>query len=97
MTNYIDDIDFIHVTPEIIQDITRIHDQLNRTTGKFTQEEILDMFMKDETLNIDARLIASENVEDSFSNSSRGALEFTHGVCAYLRAALVRLNKKIEQ
>lgn len=97
MTNYTDDIDFIHITPAIIQDVTRIRDELNRATGKFTKEGILNLFMKDETLNIDARLIASDNVEDAFYNYPKGATESTHVVCACLRVSILVMTKKMEQ
>lgn len=67
-----------------IADIKRIGDMLNRTTGKYTEVEIIALFIEDEAYSEDARLIALEDTQRAFSRSWKGAYEFTHGVVAHL-------------
>lgn len=79
----------------LISNLTRIETLLNRTTGKYTEVETIDLFVNDETFTEEARLIAVEAVNGAYSGSWKGPYEFTHGTCGYLRVEVARLRKQL--
>jgi hypothetical protein len=68
----------------LIADVESIASALNRTTGKYTEAEMVALFIDDESYSEEARLIAAEDTKRAFSRSWKGSYEFTHGVVAHL-------------
>ena len=68
----------------LIEDVESIASILNRITGKYTESEIIGLFINDESYSDEARLIAAEDTHRAFSRSWKGSYEFTYGVVAHL-------------
>jgi hypothetical protein len=82
--------------PVITENVVTIAVRLNKTTGKYDADEMLALFMEDETLNIDARLLVADLVEDDYKSAFAGrrSYNFTHGVVSRIQIELVRAGHK---
>jgi hypothetical protein len=79
----------------IADDLGIIAAQLNKTIGKFTEQEMEALFLEDETLNIDARLIVVELVAQDFSGGfGYNRYERTTGVVNRIQIELLRAGYK---
>lgn len=62
--------------------------------GKLTQKEALEIFMDDETISEEARLIASDSVESIYRGSLDGSMAFAYGTGLNLDVAARRVHQK---
>jgi len=84
-------------SPVITENVVTIAVRLNKTTGKFTADEMLALFTEDESLNIDARLLVADLVEDEYENAGfagRRSYNFTTGVVGRIQVALISAGHK---
>lgn len=80
-------------TAHLVNEFNGIRRVLNKTLGKMTKSDMLDLFMEDETFSEKSRLLVSRVVDAVFRGYGMNEFQFTYGVTWQIDALVLNAQR----